>query len=59
MSRKVNIAKARCYLRTLLQVKAVAQQAFGCNSLIGFPLEDLPLGAGVHWEVRARALQTG
>ena len=43
-------------LSAALQVRAVTRAAFGCDSLIGFPLEDLPLGAGVHWEVRVFAI---
>ena len=34
------------------RVLAVAREAFGCPTLSGVPLEDYPLGAGVHWESR-------
>ena len=33
-------------------VVARARAAFNCSTLRGVPLEDLPLGAGAHWETR-------
>ena len=34
------------------KVVAIARRDLGCETLAGFPLEDMPLGAGVHWEAR-------
>jgi len=34
------------------RVLSLARKAFGCPTLTGVPLEDLPLGAAVHWESR-------
>ena len=42
-----------------LQVRALARKHFGCDSIVGFPLEDLPLGAGVHWEASDEATTGG
>ena len=41
--------------RTLIitpNVVKFTKQYYGCDSAKGFPLEDLPLGKGVHWEAR-------
>jgi hypothetical protein len=41
--------------RTLITTPNVVKftkQYFGCDVAKGFPLEDLPLGKGVHWEAR-------
>ena len=34
------------------RVLAHAREAFGCPTLVGVPLEDVPLGRGAHWEAR-------
>jgi hypothetical protein len=34
------------------RVRNITRAAFGCATLPGFPLEDVELGAGVHWEAR-------
>ena len=34
------------------RVVNVTRRDFNCPTMIGFPLEDEPLGAGVHWEAR-------
>ena len=33
-------------------VLAVTRAAYGCPNATGMPLEDVPLGAGAHWEAR-------
>jgi len=34
------------------KVLATAREQWGCESITGVPLEDVPLGAGSHWEAR-------
>ncbi len=34
------------------KVRATARKWLGCNNISGFPLEDVPLGKGSHWEAR-------
>lgn len=34
------------------RVKNISRTYFGCSTMIGFPLEDVKLGQGTHWEAR-------
>ncbi len=34
------------------RVLALAREAYGCATMTGVPLEDVPLGKGAHWEAR-------
>lgn len=34
------------------KVLNVSRQYFGCDTMDGFPLEDIPLGKAAHWEAR-------
>ena len=34
------------------KVLALARKQYGCPTLEGVPLEDMSMGAGVHWEAR-------
>ena len=48
---RTGVTKDRTLITTPSVVK-FTQQYYACPSAKGFPLEDLPLGAGVHWEAR-------
>lgn len=34
------------------RVRGEVRRAFGCDVAVGMPLEDVPGGAGIHWESR-------
>lgn len=52
LERKVQGYDKSAVYVTLPQVVAVAREQFGCDTLDGVPVEDLPLGKAAHWEAR-------